>query len=874
MESMPHYGKGKAGFKGAWREGTYRLGPPAHSPVSSRRHLGYGRSVAPPLELLAPAGNWDCVKAAVANGADAVYFGLRQHNARLRADNFGDEDLPEVMRFLHRHGVRGFVTMNTLVFTDELEAAAAQLARLDDAGTDAVLVQDLGLARLAREVAPRVALHASTQMTVSSPAGLDFVNRLVPVDQVVLARELSLRDIERFDHHFREAGGRPTVLEVFVHGALCVAYSGQCLTSEALGQRSANRGECAQACRMPYELIVDGRRVDLGDRRYLLSPQDLATHDQLGELAARGVTSFKIEGRLKSPAYVAAVTRVYRTALDAVLAGHDPAAAVTAHDRYALEMTFSRGLSTGWLLGADHPRLVHARFGKKRGPLLGCVVRVAGGTVELDRPVAAQVDEGIVFDTGGNPDEESGGRLTRVSGATLTLAPDRVPGDLRPGHRVWKTSDPQLEADLRATWKGRIAGRPRHPLHLHAAGAAGRPLVVRETTSGLTVASAEVLEAARQRPLDAAALEAQFGRLGDTAYTLASLECALDGDVILPVSALNRLRRALVAALDDAARPPRGPRRSPAEALDILSPIQPPPSCPVANPVLSVLVRSPRQLEAAVTAAVPVVVIDSDDLRRCGGAVESARRQADGSGHPRPTLLLATPRIHKPGEDGFLRLLDRARPDGILIRNLGAMEYYRTRTDLVRVADFTLNVANPLSARLLHESAGLDRITIAYDLNIRQVLDLLAAAPPAWFELTLHQHMPMFHMEHCVFCACLSEGKDHTDCGRPCDTRDVRLRDRTGIDHVLHADAGCRNTLFCGQAQTGAQFLPALRAAGLSHFRIELLDEDAAAAARTIALYQDLLAGRADPATTWRALRAAARLGVTEGTLADVETQR
>ena len=177
----------------------------------------------PPFELLAPAGNWDCVKAAVANGADAVYFGLRQHNARMRADNFGDDDLPEVMRFLHGHGVRGFVTMNTLVFTDELEAAAAQLATLDEAGVDAVLVQDLGLARLAREVAPRVELHASTQMTISSPAGLDFVNRLVPVDQVVLARELSLRGIGRFGRHPGEPGGRRTVLEVFVHGALCVA---------------------------------------------------------------------------------------------------------------------------------------------------------------------------------------------------------------------------------------------------------------------------------------------------------------------------------------------------------------------------------------------------------------------------------------------------------------------------------------------------------------------------------------------------------------------------------------------------------------------------------------------------------------------------
>ena len=268
-------------------------------------------------ELLSPAGNWDCARAAVAAGADAIYFGLPRFNARLRADNFIDADLVELMEYLHRHGVKGFVTMNTLIFTSEMKAAEEQLRKIAAAGVDALIIQDLGLAKLAREVAPNVELHASTQMTITSPEGLAFIESLFPLERAVLARELSIKEIHKFQSASLET---KTPLEVFVHGALCVAYSGQCLTSESLGQRSANRGECAQACRMPYEIVVDGETRELGAVRYLLSPQDLAAVDLVPDLVRAGVKSFKIEGRLKSPEYVSAVTRVYRKALDAAMA--------------------------------------------------------------------------------------------------------------------------------------------------------------------------------------------------------------------------------------------------------------------------------------------------------------------------------------------------------------------------------------------------------------------------------------------------------------------------------------------------------------------------------------------------------------------------
>ena len=352
-------------------------------------------------ELLAPAGDMDCARAAVANGADAIYFGLDRFNARLRANNFTLDSLPELMRFLHAHGVKGYVTMNTLIFTSELPDALAYLGHLNAAGADGVIVQDMGLARCLtewsrRDPAMKLELPASTQMTLTSPEGLEFASRFLDLKQAVLARELSLKEIDQCARH------TDIPLEVFVHGALCVAYSGQCLTSESLGQRSANRGECAQACRLPYALIVDGRHVPLGEKRYLLSPQDLCAIDRIPELVRMGVKSYKIEGRLKSPEYVAAVTAAYRKALDAACAGIPVDRMVTARDRYALQMVFSRGFSSGWLDGTDHPRLTHGRHGKKRGAYAGVITACGQGWLEIrqesDIPLAP--GDGFVIDAG------------------------------------------------------------------------------------------------------------------------------------------------------------------------------------------------------------------------------------------------------------------------------------------------------------------------------------------------------------------------------------------------------------------------------------------------------------------------------------------
>lgn len=809
-------------------------------------------------ELLAPAGNWECVRAAVANGADAVYFGLDKFNARMRADNFTREDLRELIPFLHGHGVRAYVTMNVLIFTSELYEAAEYVKTLNDEGVDGVIVQDAGLAWMISQAAQSdeafsLELHASTQMTISCPAAMRFFERFLQLSQAVLARELSVREIEAC------AKGSSVPLEVFVHGALCVSYSGQCLTSESLGQRSANRGECAQACRMPYMLEVDGRMMPLGERRYLLSPQDLCAQEKVADLVRAGVRSFKIEGRLKSPEYVAAVTRGYRHALDAAMEGREVDARRRAEDLYAMQMVFSRGFSTGWLDGPNHPLLTHGKFGKKRGAYAGRIADAGKGWLDVNfsGSVPVRPGDGFVIDRGENRNEEQGGRIWKAEGKRLFFhgKASRVDWQsVRAGNLLWKTDDPALNQALRRTWAGlEDAGKA---VHLHVSGREGEPLAVSCRAAGVRVESPQPLERAEKHALTADVLKAQFGRLGGTGYALGSLACEVPEGLMMPLSVLNRMRRELVEKLD--AQPAVcGVRR--AKPLDV--PVFERGKASEGAAELSVLCRSVEQAEAALEEGVRVLYFDFTDIRAYREAVAHLRGLAADA-----SIYLATLRIMKPREEGYMKFYEDAAPDGFLVRHAGMAEYLRG-SGYRLAGDFSLNVANPVSAHVWREFGGMEYATISYDLNVEQVLDLLHAAPGDWFELTLHQHMPMFHMEHCVFCSFLSKGKNFTDCGRPCEKHRVRVEDRCEVKHVLLADEGCRNTLFNGQAQSGARFVPELLAAGLRRFRVELLAESRDEARLLVRSYRELLDGRLKPEVLFERLHAADRLGVTEGSL-------
>ena len=806
-------------------------------------------------EVLAPAGNWDCARAAVANGADAIYFGLDQFNARMRADNFTREDLGSLMPFLHSHGVRGYVTMNVLIFPAEFEQAVTYLDALDAAGVDGVIVQDMGLAALIAEHRKagrwNIELHISTQMTVSSPEAVRLVDELFDPQQIVLSRELSLREIEAC----AKATTKP--IEVFCHGALCVAYSGQCLTSETLGQRSANRGECAQACRMPYKLEVDGRLRDLGERRYIFSPQDLCALDRVPQMIAAGVHSFKIEGRLKSPEYVAATTRAYRHAVDAALAGEPLQPQRRSRDLYAMQMAFSRGFSTGWLDGTDHPLLTHGRFGKKRGALAGRIVRSGEGWVELDSLPAMPISpgDGFVIDAGKDRNEEQGGRIWRVQGTRLLFHGKASRIDwrfVRPGQLLWKTADPALDKHLHASWcnfERKAAETPGQILDIHFDGRMGSQLTA--TCRGISVGSGQPLEPAEKRPLTPESIEAQFSRLGGTGFSLGKCTYTLEEGLILPVSILNKMRRELVEKIPQGASSTR-------QAVTWQGWSRPfPPLRAAQGHQLSVLSREVEQAYAAAAAGIERIYLDFKNIRQYEAVTKDIK-----SKHPETEVWIATMRIMKPHEAGYFKYITAAGPDGVLVRNLGAAYWFRLK-GVPMVGDFSLNTANPESVAMWKEF-GMQRSTVSYDLNAAQLADLLASGCGGELELTLHQHIPMFHTEHCVFCTFLSQGHSFKDCGQPCDHHKVRIMDRTHAMHYLRSDEGCRNTMFNGQAQSAARYAESLCRCGLNQFRIELLDETPQKTTELIESYRALLQGRLKPEKLMHQLNLLDRIGVTE----------
>jgi len=832
-------------------------------------------------ELLAPAGDWICVRAAVENGADAVYLGLDSgFNARARATNFRLDNVAELMDFLHRRCVKGYVTLNTLAFTDELprmESVGRQLAAAD---VDAVLVQDLGVARLLREVCPELALHASTQMTLSSAECIAVAADL-GIERVVLPRELSITEI-------RDISSRTDMpLEAFIHGALCVAYSGQCLTSESLGGRSANRGQCAQACRLAYDLICDGKDVELGDQKYLLSPQDLAAYALTNDLIDAGICSFKIEGRLKTPEYVANTVQHYRTAIDAAVAGRN--AHFTKQQIDDVEMSFSRGFSPGWLEGCDHKMLVPATSSAKRGVLLGEVTSVDFDRVTVRLESSITAGDGVVFEGDRERNEEQGGRVYEIfrdgdrqsgaiEGGHVQLTFDHHAVDLSPltiGLKVWKTDDPRLNKRLRATFEGPDARR-RVALDIDAYAVAGSPLRIRATadnTATCEIESETVLEVARKHPITQDILQEQLGRLGATIFELRNLDATIEGEPMVPLSVLGTLRREMIERLNAAQI--AGPREIASEPVlpGMQAAIRSNAARPSVEPMpdahpprLNVLCRSLEQLRTIVqhlapednAVTQPIVYADFADIRQYRDAVSIGR---DNNALVYP----ATPRIQKPGEMGLFRAMAKHQPNGVLIRNLSGMAFFRD-LNIPTVADFSLNVTNELTADYLMQH-GVQRVTASYDLNRDQLIDLVQAVPSNWLEVVIHQHMPMFHMEHCVFCAVLSPGTNKTNCGRPCDFHKVELRDRIGLEHPLTADVGCRNTLFNATPQSAAEVVPILLQHGVRNFRIEFLNDDDTRIQNTLKLYRDLLNSTISGANVWQRLQASNRVGVTRGTL-------
>ncbi len=777
---------------------------------------------------MSPAGYWPQLRAAIEAGADAVYFGLKQFSARAKV-GFEVAELPEVLGTLHERGVKGFVTFNTLVFDRELADAEKAIVNIAESGADAIIVQDIAIAKLAREIAPQLEVHGSTQMSVTSAQGAQFAKQL-GCSRVVLGRELSLKDIEKI------CQATDVQLEVFVHGALCVSYSGQCFSSEAWGGRSANRGQCAQACRLSYDLVVDGQVRDLGDSRYLLSPGDLYALEQIPELVRLGIACVKIEGRYKDANYVALTTKAYRQAIDSVVNNVETEFDQTVQ-RDQLQQIYSRGLGPHFMSGVNHQTVVEGRAPRHRGQRVGKVLKVTGERVVVQVQHDIRPGDGLVFDAADwrSPDEpEEGGNVYEVKTTdtmqTLAFGNGQIDFTrIRPGDLVWRTSDPQLLVQLKPLANPKKIQFTR-PLNLQVFMTAGQPLKVTgrdESGQVVSVSSRSDLQVANKQGLDRQKLVEQFSRLGGTPFHLGTMELnqPADQSLFLPVKELNELRRALVAEMLERRRQ-TGTNRQTSQGvvqnrINAIQSNRPLSESAQDQSLLHLLVRDKEQLAAAIEQRPASITLDYLELYGLRESVELI--QSAGI-----SARVASPRILKPAEQKVIRFL-LSLECAIVIRSAGLMHDLLQAADQDRpqlIGDFSLNAANAISVADLLE-LGLQRVTPTYDLNAQQIQNLCQSIAPAQLEIVAFSHLPVFHTEHCVFCRFLSSGTDNTNCGHPCETHRVSLRDHSGRAHPVVADVGCRNTVFGAEAQVAPTAISMWQKAGLRHFRAEFVHESA-----------------------------------------------
>lgn len=797
-------------------------------------------------ELLLPVGNMSMCLAAIHHGADAIYVGVPGFNARGRSQDFTRAELQELIELCHLYGVKVHLAFNVLVFENELHEAAQLLEEILPLGPDAFIVQDLGLVRLIRQMAPHQRLHGSTQMTVTNDEAIKLVEDL-NLERFVLGRENSLDEIKLI----RAATSRE--LEVFVHGALCVAYSGQCFTSESLGGRSANRGQCAQSCRLGYDLIVDGEKRDLGPKQYLVSPQDLCGIEEVPQLIQLGVNSFKVEGRLKTPEYVATAGQHY----SAVIRGADPH---EARRKQEMAVSFGRGFFTGWLGGVDHQQLVEGTFSAHRGFEVGTVLSVNKDRVALKLSAEIQAGQGLVFETSAG---EIGGKIHSVF-----LRPDHVEAlmlapfdgrELRAGARVWINSDDKLKARTqRAMTDRELMKRIPLDLELRLSPGAAALLTVRDPEGHEVVVSGAVVRPALHAPTTASHAEDELGALGTTAFRLRELKFTNDGGH-LSQKELKELRRAMVTAITQArVKVTSMLAVSGAEALRVLST----PRQAQTAAILTIVLRERAQVDDLLASldrldreALGPIILDYEFGKDYAESVRLLKGQGLVTG-------IATTRILKPREYYNFKIIERAEPEVILVRNLGALQYFQHKPFRL-MGDFSLNAANSLTVDYLL-GKGLESVCASYDLN-QQQLKALARTRTAGLEINLHQYMPEFHMEHCVFAAFMSKGSSFKDCGKPCEKHKVELKDAYGNMHFLKADQECRNTMFRATPQSAAFLIHELPE--VKRWRFEALYERGEVLVNKINTYAAVLKRTLPVEAVTQLLGSTEKYGVTEGQL-------
>ncbi|MCC4770819.1 peptidase U32 [Methanosarcina sp. DH2] len=843
-------------------------------------------------ELLAPAGGMEALMAAVENGADAVYLGARAFSARGYASNFSEEELEKAIDYAHLRGVKIYVTVNTLLKEREMERALILLSRLREMGTDAIIIQDIGLISLSQKYLPDLPLHASTQMTLHNSEGIGFVKEL-GIERVVLSREVSLEDIRKIKEK------NDVEIEVFVHGALCISYSGQCLLSSLIGGRSGNRGYCAQPCRKKYRLYCAGKQIKTAGS-YLLSPKDLNTTSGLGALIEAGIESFKIEGRMKRPEYVAGVVRIYSRLIDSYL--KNPAGySVSEDEQETLTQLFNRGFTSGYFFGNPRGKLMSRENPHNRGIPAGTVISYDRRTerIRVKLSNSLRLGDGIMVENAETRPEDKGKIISSMyseKGPVYSAGKGEVieiPFDSRApsGSMVYRTHDKKLMDSLKKESESGSL-RPRIPLFLTVTLSPGKParLEIKDSDSNtVTVESEYLVEKAEKLPTSKAQVEKQLTKLGNTIFEASGLNVNIDKDIFIPVGQLNDLRTKAVLQLENL-RVSKW-KRKPLENLQLLAPgerkakeieetkgtkgtteteeikeaeetkgtteieetkeieeIKELKSQKLpGKPLLSVSVYSLEGLEGALAGGADCVYfgeglfrrpqttgkeknseVEESSFRCLDSRFESAVLKAKSAGRK---IYFNTPKIVK---DSEMKQVEETLSNVLKLGADGVLVSNLGTFNLAKekkipfIADSPLNIYNGHTFALLLQK-GAEMAVISPELTLEELKEV---APHGPAECVVHGRLELMESEHCLADGLL--GKEGNHCSAPCTSGNFTLVDEKNYEFPLLMDYQCRTHLLNSRSLCMLEYVPAFIESGISSLRIETLGMDNAEEIRRI----------------------------------------
>ena len=768
------------------------------------------------VELLAPVGSFEALKAAVQNGANAVYLGGKDFGARASANNFDRDELKEAVKYAHIRGVQVFVTTNTLRKENEIEDFLEYAKFLYDIDVDAIILQDIGMARLIKRELPDFELHASTQMVAHSLEDVKYLES-VGFDRVVLAREVTVEEIKYICDNCKAD------IEVFVHGALCVCYSGQCLMSSMIGNRSGNRGRCAQPCRQRYELIdVYTGEVVNSNGDYLLSPRDLNAIEEIDKVIDAGVHSLKIEGRMKRPEYVATVIDGYRKTIDEYLATNKlNVSDETINDLYTI---FNRKFTKGLLLGDVGKDMMNSQLPNNQGLYVGTVVDYNKKAKRLKIKLANTLKKGDGINLGGGTIGRiiKNGNIETIGYKGETIELDFV-GEARKGQIVFKTSDSELMDRVQATFtqdkefvKNIIDAKITIKL--------GKNPILTLTDrceNKATIEGDKIVEEAMKVALSKEKVETQLRKLGNTPYELDSLEIELDDHVSLPISLLNQMRRDCIELLDKE-RVSIKNRKYKNKIVKY-------------KPVLynrnkqqeiSVKVKNLEQLESALEFGVDRIYYE--DTNTIDKAMSLAMKY-------NKKVIYSAPRIIRNKEYNHLAKANNAGVESVQVGNYGSIDYFKDKKLNI---DYYLNAFNSETINYYKE-IGADTLCISQELNINEIKETIKYTDIN-IESVVYGYTPLMITEYCPMGVIVRDCKKDKRVAK-CKESIYALRNSKGDEFRVSQDIFCRSTIYNSNVTCMLDNLYELHEIGINVLRLDFTLEDKGTVKEVIEAYQEVL---------------------------------